>query len=42
MKECTGLECNILLQKAENREEWQKLVVKIYSGAQMVSQIRDR
>ena len=24
----TGLECNIILRKAENREEWRKLVVK--------------
>ena len=27
-KEWTGLEWNILLRKAENREEWRKLVVK--------------
>ena len=28
IKEWTGLEWNMLLQKAENREEWRKLVVK--------------
>ena len=28
IKEWTGLEWNILLRKAENREEWRKLVVK--------------
>ena len=28
IKEWTGLEWDILLQKAENREEWRKLVVK--------------
>ena len=28
MKEWTGLEWNIVLRKAENREEWRKLVVK--------------
>ena len=28
IKEWTGLEWNILLQRAENREEWRKLVVK--------------
>ena len=28
MKEWTGLEWNILLRKAENGEEWRKLVVK--------------
>ena len=28
IKEMTGLEWNIILQKAENREEWRKLVVK--------------
>ena len=38
IKEWTGLEWNILLRKAENREEWRKLVVKIYSGAPTVSQ----
>ena len=27
-KEWTGLEWNVILQKAENREEWRKLVVK--------------
>ena len=33
----TGHKWNIIL-KAENREEWRKLVVKIYSGTPMVSQ----
>ena len=28
IKEWTGLEWNIILRKAENREEWRKLVVK--------------
>ena len=40
IKEWTGLGWNIILRKAENREEWRKLVVKynIYSGAPTVSQ----
>ena len=28
VKEWTGLEWNIILRKAENREDWRKLVVK--------------
>ena len=28
------------LQKAENHEEWRKLVVKFYSGAPTVSQTK--
>ena len=28
IKEWTGLEWNIILRKAKNREEWRKLVVK--------------
>ena len=28
IKEWTGLEWNIILRKAENREEWRKLIVK--------------
>ena len=28
MKEWTGLEWNILVRKAKNREEWRKLVIK--------------
>ena len=37
IKELTGLEWNILLRKAENREEWRKLVEKS-SGDRTVSQ----
>ena len=37
IKEWTGLEWNIIQRKAENREEWRKLVL-IYSGAPTVSQ----
>ena len=38
IKEWTGLEWNIILRKVENREEWRKLVVKMYNGAPTVSQ----
>ena len=38
IKEWTGLEWNILLRKAENREEWRKLVVKSTVVPQTVSQ----
>ena len=37
IKEWTVLELIILLRKTENREEWRKLVVKIYSSAPTVS-----
>ena len=38
IKEPTGLEWNIILQKAENREEWRKLVAELYRVALSVSQ----
>ena len=37
IREWTGLEWNILLRKAENREEWRKLVVKSTVVAPTVS-----
>ena len=40
IKEWTGLEWNILLQKAENREEWMKLVVKSTVVPQTKGQMR--
>ena len=42
IKEWTGLEWNILLQKAENREEWRKLVVKSTVVPQLSARLRDR
>ena len=38
IKKWTGLEWNIILRKAENREEWEEARIKIYSGAPTVSQ----
>ena len=40
IKEWTGLEWNIILRKAENREEWRKQVVKYTVVPQPVSQTR--
>ena len=42
VKEWTGLEWNIILRKAENHEEWRKLVVKSTVVAQRSSRLRDR
>ena len=42
IKEWTGLEWNILLRKAENREEWKKLVVKSAVVTQRSARLRDR
>ena len=42
VKEWTGLEWNIILQKAENREEWRKLVVKSTVVPQRSARLRDR
>ena len=42
IKDWTGLEWNILLRKAENREEWRKLVVKSAVVHQRSSRLRDR
>ena len=42
IKERTGLEWNILLRKAENREEWRKLVVKSTVVPQRSARLRDR
>ena len=41
-KEWTGLEWNIILRKAENREEWRKLVVKSTVMLQRSARLRDR
>ena len=41
-KEWTGLECNIILRKAENHEEWRKLVVKSTVVPQRSARPRDR
>ena len=41
-KEWTGLEWNIVLRKAENREEWRKLVVKSIVEPQRSARLRDR
>ena len=38
IREWTGLEWNILLRKAENRDEWRRAGCKTYSGASTVSQ----
>ena len=42
IKEWTGLEWNIILRKAENREEWRKLVVKSTVVPQRSARLRDR
>ena len=42
IKEWTGLERNILLRKADNREEWRKLVVKSTVVLQRSARLRDR
>ena len=42
IKEWTGLEWNIILRKAENREEWRKLVVKSTVVQQRSASLRDR
>ena len=42
IKEWTGLEWNIILQKAENLEEWRKLVVKSPVVPQRSARLRDR
>ena len=42
IKEWTGLQWNIALQKAENREEWRKLVVKSTVVPQRSARLRDR
>ena len=42
IKEWTGLEWNIILRKAENREEWRKLVVKSTGVPQRSARLRDR
>ena len=41
IKEWTGLEWNMLLRKAENREEWRKLVVKSTAVPQRSARLRD-
>ena len=42
IKEWTGLEWNIILRKAENREEWRMLVVKSTVVPQRPARLRDR
>ena len=42
IKEWTGLPWNITLRKAENREEWRKLVVKSTVVQQRPARLRDR
>ena len=42
IKKWTGLEWNIILRKAENREEWKKLVVKSTGVPQRSARLRDR
>ena len=42
IKEWTGLEWNILLRKAENREVWRKLVVKSTVVPQRSARLQDR
>ena len=42
IKEWTGLEWNILLRNAKNREEWRKLVVKSTVVLQRSARLRDR
>ena len=41
IKEWTGLERNILLRKAENHEEWRRLVVKSTVVLQRLARPRD-
>ena len=41
IKEWTGLEWNIILRKAENREEWRKLVVKFTVVPQRSARLQD-
>ena len=40
--EWTGLEWNIIRRKAENREEWRKLVVESTVVPQRSARLRDR
>ena len=42
IKEWTGLEWNIILRKAENCNEWRKLVVKYTGVPQQSTRLRDR
>ena len=42
IKEWTGLEWNIMLRNAENREEWRKLVVKSTVVPQRSARLQDR
>ena len=42
IREWTGLEWNIILRKAENREEWGKLVIKSTVVPQRSARLRDR
>ena len=42
VKERTGLEWNIILGKAENREEWRKLVVNYTVVTQRSARLRNR
>ena len=42
IKEWTGLEWNIILKKAKNREEWRKLVVKSTVVPQRSARLRDK
>ena len=42
IKEWTGLEWNVILRKAENREEWRKLVIKFTVVPQRPTILRDR
>ena len=42
IKEWTSLEWNIILQTAENREEWRRLVVKSTVVPQRSARLRDR
>ena len=42
IEEWTGLEWNNILRKAENREEWRKLVVKSTVVPQRSARLRDR
>ena len=42
IREWTGLEWNSILRKAENREEWRKLVVKLTVVPQRSARLRKR
>ena len=42
IKEWIGLEWNIILRKAENREEWRKLMVKSTVVPQQSARLWDR